>query len=178
MLDKVFGAWKEYTGNNRINFNGTIVLGEPEGEKLLELTEAEEEHLQKIVVDFAKKHQNFKASTLKTHHAFTIKLIAEDVYTAKTSFLEDFKEDLGKLLQEVTIKPEVPVNMAIPGSFSTLSTSQKFNYSNASTKAKYEITDTVPVGMVSKILCRATRMYLLILLVVVILALMETKAIH
>lgn len=178
MLDKVFGAWKEYTGNNRINFNGTIVLGEPEGDKLLELTKEEEEKLNDIVLKFAKRHQNYKVSTSINSHAYTIKLMAEDVYTSKTSFLEDFRTDLEQFLQEVAIRPEVHVNLDIPGSFATLSEAQKFNYHNTENQAKYKITETAPVGMASKVLCRATRMYLLIILVVVILALMETKAIH
>ncbi len=174
MLEKVLHAWKEYVGNNRINVSGEIILNDVDPAKLLVLSETEEKRILDLVTTFVKTHQTFKVTTLKGVGEFNIKLFACDVYTAGTTFMEDFRADLEALVRELLQNKELALRLNVFGDFSTLENMRKFRYLNKGEQVEYKITETAPVSLLARIFCRSVRMYLLIILVVAILVWQES----
>lgn len=174
MLEKLTAEWKEYVGNNRINVSGELILNDADPAKLLVLSEEEEKRILGLVGDFAKAHQNFKVTTLKGVGEFDIKIFVCDVYTAKTTFMETFRDDLANFVHSLLENKNLVLRLNVFGDFSTKDTMQKFRYLNKGEQVEYKITDTLPVSMLARVLCRSVRMYLLIVLVIAILVWQES----
>lgn len=174
MLENVLTAWKEYTGNNRINVTGEIILNNVVPDKPLALSEEAETRIKNLVKDFVKTHGTFKITTLKSAADFTIKMVAEDAYTAKTTFIEDFQQDLTAFLQALLHEKDLSLSLDLQGNFTTLEEVQKFRYQSQGNQVQYKITETTPASTLSKIFRRSVRMYLLIILVVAILIWQES----
>lgn len=174
MLENVLTAWKEYVGNNRINVSGEIVLNNVIPEQPLTLSEESETRIKDLVKSFVKTHGTFKITTVKKAGDFTIKIQADDAYTAKTTFMEDFQQDLTEFLRALLQEKNLTLHLDVQGEFTTLENMRKFHYLNQGEQVQYKVTETKPASTLSKIFRRSVRMYLLIILVVAILIWQES----
>jgi hypothetical protein len=142
--------------------------------KLLVLSEAEEKRILDLATAFVKTHPTFKVTTVKGVGELDLKLFACDVYTAGTTFMEDFRADLEVLVGEILQNKDLTLRLNVFGDFSTLENMRKFRYLNKGEQVEYKITETAPISMPARIFCRSVRMYLLIILVVAILIWQES----
>jgi len=165
MVKKLMLMWKNYTGNNRINISGEILLTNKDSTKLLILTNDEQERIRELHCKLINEFPYLKTKMTQGMCEFSIKIFAYNVFTNNKEFLNNLCTTMEYMIKKLLTNPEVNVRLNIFGDFTTTKLRQKFRYLNKQDVVEYSITHEENLSLAYYVFTRGLKVYLLLLII-------------
>ncbi|MDD4320299.1 MAG: hypothetical protein PHH31_01940 [Acidaminococcaceae bacterium] len=170
MVKKLMLMWKNYTGNNRINISGEILLSNKDSTKLLILTNDEQERIRELHCKLINEFPYLKTKMTQSMCEVSIKIFAYNVFTNNKEFLNNLCTTMEYMIKKLLENPEVNVRLNIFGDFTTTKLKQKFRYLNKQDVVEYNITHEENLSVAYYVFTRGLKVYLLLLIVLALFA--------
>lgn len=165
MFRKFTIMWKNYTGNNKINISGEILLSNKDATKLLKLTAAQQAIISELHCKLINEFPYIKTKIVQGMGEVSIKIFAYNTFTNNRDFLNDLCTIMEYMVKKILEDPEISVRLNVFGDFTTKKVSQNFRYLNKQDVVEYSITNEKELGMIYSLFNRSLRVYFLVIVI-------------